>query len=599
MPGAAVSSETAVSAHARPTSRALTPWPRLGGTWLVLALGATLLAGCSRAEPAVQAATSTPTAEAAVNPVALRAPLQALLASGRHPALRWPRFRDQRTELTRLYDRSAWQPLWLSGGRPTLAATGLIARLAAADSLGLEPADYDPAWLAGQAAELNAARGAAGAEAQAGFEVGLSVAAVRFVSALHRGRVSPRLVHAALFLARPQLAIEMVVDSLRDAAAQGSLLTRLQPQLEHYQFLKNGLAHYRALATDSTLVPLPAMPRVVKPGMRLRSAARLRHLLAATGDLSASAAIATAADSVYGAELVAGVKNFQRRQGFDADGVIGRATVARLNRPFAQRVRQIELVLERFRWLPKTFSAPPVVVNIPAFRLYTFLSAVDRERDMLAMDVVVGGSFDRRTPVFAADMKYLIFRPFWEVPQSIMDAEIRPKAQRDPDYLEREHMVLVSDESERAPALPATAANIARIGRGLRVRQTPGLWNALGLVKFIMPNSQNIYLHDTPGKTAFERMKRDLSHGCVRLSDPKALAVRVLRDQHEWTESTVLEAMDGEDNHRVNLKAPIPVCIIYATAIARENGEVLFYEDIYGLDRELETLLTKGYPYPL
>lgn len=564
----------------------------------ILACGAVLVTGCTRGEPEAKASTTALGESGAVaNGMALEPELHAALAAARHPALRWPAFGDQRPELVRLYERAHWRPLWLSSDRPTPAAMQLIARFAGADTLGLEPEDYDPVWLAAQAATLRAGNAPPSAAELASFDLGLSVATVRFVASLNRGRVSPKLVHAALFLARPQLAIEMVVDSLRDETQQGALLTRLQPRLEHYQFLKNGLAFYRALARDTTLVPLPALPRNLKPGLRLAAAARLRHLLAATGDLT-GAATAARRESLYSGDLVTGVRNFQRRQGYAADGVIGPATIARLDRPFAQRVRQIELALERFRWLPTSFTAPPVMVNIPAFRLYSFPTAVDRERDMLAMDVVVGGSFDRRTPVFAADMRYLIFRPFWEVPASIMDAEVRPKASRDPAYLERERMVLVGSDAPDAPALAATSANIARIGRGLRVRQLPGPENSLGLVKFIMPNAMNIYLHDTPGKAAFDRSRRDVSHGCIRLSDPVALAVRVLRDQPEWTEAHVREALVGEDNQRVNLKTPVPVCILYATAIARENGEVLFYEDIYGLDRELDALLVKGYPYP-
>jgi murein L,D-transpeptidase YcbB/YkuD len=527
------------------------------------------------------------------------APLRSLVQSARHPDLRWPSFPEFRSELERLYARAAWQPLWLRGTRPTEAATQLIARLAAADSLGLEPADYDAGWLDREAREFVTQRRTPAPDELARFDLGLSVAAVRFVSALHRGRVSPRVVRAELFIPRASLAVEMAVDSLRDAKQQGFILERLQPRLHHYHLLKNGLARYRALARDTSLVPLSALPRVVKPGMRLRAASRLRHLLVATGDLGRAAPQNAAADTLYTADLVAGVRQFQIRQGFEPDGVIGPATAARLNRPFAQRVRQIELGLERFRWLPVSFPVPPIIVNIPAFRLYAFRGPTDREDDMLAMDVVVGGAFHKHTPVFAADMRYLIFRPYWEVPVSIMRAELGPKALSDPEFLQREGMVLVSGESDRAPVLPMTPENLERIGRGLRVRQLPGPQNALGLVKFLLPNAHNVYLHDTAQKGLFAKARRDFSHGCIRLSDPVALAAHVLRDQPAWTVERIHEAMDdGEDNVRINLSRPVPVCIVYTTAITRENGEVYFYSDIYGLDKTLDQLLRKGYPYP-
>ena len=534
----------------------------------------------------------------AEEPVDSSGPLPGLVRSARHADLRWPAFPEFRAELERLYERAGWRLLWLHDARPTEAATQLIARLAAADSLGLDPADYDADWLDREARELAALDGAPAPEELARFDLGLSVAAVRFVSALHRGRVSPYRVNAELFIPRASLAVEMAVDSLRDAGQQGFLLERLQPRIHHYHLLKNGLARYRALERDTSLVPLPATPSALKPGMRLETASRLRRLLEATGDLIALWPVAPAADTVYSPDLVAGVRKFQIRQGSEPDGVIGPATAARLSRPFAQRVRQIELALERFRWLPVSFSAPPILVNIPAFRIYAYRDWTVREADLLAMNVVVGRAFSTRTPVFAAEMKYLIFRPYWEVPASIMRAELRPKAMKDPEYLQRHGMVLVSGESDDAQALPATRENLARIGSGLRIRQLPGPSNALGLVKFMLPNAYNVYLHDTPTKDLFASARRDLSHGCIRLADPVALAAHVMRDQPEWTVDRIRAAMEGDDNTRVNLLAPIPVYIVYTTASAREDGDVHFYTDIYGLDAKLDQLLRKGYPYP-
>lgn len=550
---------------------------------LLVALGSPLLGGAGRADEA---------------PADTDAPLRRLVQSARHHDLRWPAFPEFRSEVQRLYERAAWQPLWLRGTRPTEAATHLIARLAAAESLGLEPGDYDAEWLDREAREFVTRRRTPAPDDLARFDLGLSIAAVRFVSALHRGRVSPRVVQAELFIPRSFLAVEMAVDSLRDAEQQGFILERLQPRLHHYQLLKNGLARYRALVLDTSLVPLPELPRHLKPGMRLRAASRLRHLLEVTGDLVRAAPRDPAADTLYSADLVAGVRQFQIRQGFKPDGVIGRATAARLNRPFAQRVRQIELALERFRWLPVSFSGPPIIVNIPAFQLFAFRGSTDREDEMLVMNVVVGDAFKKHTPVFAADMRYLVFRPYWEVPASIMRAELGPKALTDPDYLQREGMVLVSDDAERQPVLPATPENLERIGRGIRVRQLPGPQNALGRVKFLLPNAHDVYMHDTAETGLFAQARRDFSHGCIRLSDPAALAAHVLRDQPEWTVERIRAAMDGDDNTRVNLSRPVPVCIVYATAVTRENGEVYFYSDIYGLDTKLDQLLRKGYPYP-
>jgi murein L,D-transpeptidase YcbB/YkuD len=528
----------------------------------------------------------------------VKLPLRALARSGRHPDLRWPKFPEFRAEVQRLYERAGWKPLWLVDAHPTDAAMQLIARLAAADTLGLDPEDYDATWLAKRAGELASPGAAPTGEAFARFDVGLSVDAVRFVSALHRGRVSPRIVHAQLFIPRSYLVAEMAVDSLRDARAQGSILERLQPRLHHYQLLKNGLARYRALARDSSLLPLTGLPPVLRPGEPLKGAGQLRRLLIATGDLPGDTPRAAAPDTRYSATLVAAVKRFQVRQGFEPDGIIGGATAERLNRPFAERVTQIELALERFRWLPLSFPVPPILVNIPAFRLYAFRGTSDQEDEMLAMDVVVGGAFDRNTPVFSANMRYLIFRPYWDVPASIMKAELGPKAKADPKYLQAEDFILVRGDAENADVLPASRENIADIGEGVRVRQKPGPKNALGLVKFMLPNAHDIYLHDTPAKGGFEQYRRDDSHGCIRLSDPVALAEHVLRDQPEWTAERIHAAMEGKDDQRVDLSGPVPVCIVYWTAVAREDGGVMFYTDVYSLDAELERLLKVGYPYP-
>ncbi len=532
------------------------------------------------------------------SPVDVNKPVQALIKSGRHSDLHWPAFSDSRTQLRALYKRSGGRPLWLWGPKPSEAAIALIERLAACDSLGLEPADYDAVWLGTEAADLAKPAVPLAKKRLARFELAVSIAAVRFTTALQSGRVSPRVAKSELFKPAKSVPTGMVVDSLRDRGQQDEILARLQPRLLHYQLLKNGLSRYRALARDTSLLPLPALPRSVKPGMRLAAAPQLRRLLEAIGDLPRGGGVRAAVDTRYSPDLVAAVKAFQTRQGYEPNGGFDAATVARLNRPFEQRVRQIELALERYRWMPSSFKAPPIIVNIPAFRVEAWRTLVDREDDMLAMDVVVGSAGEQQTPVFAADMQYLIFRPYWEVPASIMLEELAPKAMEDPQTLEDSDMVLVEGEADDAAELPPTRDNIEKIGKGLRLRQRPGDQNALGLVKFLLPNSYNVYLHDTPAKGLFSRARRDESHGCIRLSDPPAMAAHVLRDQPDWSPEKIQEAMHGEDNHRVNLTSPIPVYIVYMTAVARENGDVNFYSDVYGMDRELDRILRGGYPYP-
>lgn len=261
--------------------------------------------------------------------------------------------------------------------------------------------------------------------------------------------------------------------------------------------------------------------------------------------------------------------------------------------PFDRRVRQIELTLERWRWLP-AFETPPIIVNIPQFRLFAFRSTEDRKAQILQMDVIVGRTFLRtQTPVFVADMREVIFRPYWDVPYSITQREMLPAIRANPSYLAHEHLELVSGPGDKAPVVAASPAAIAALSAGkLRLRQRPGPDNALGLVKFVLPNQYNVYLHSTPARQLFLRSRRAFSHGCIRVSDPVALATLVLGNAAgQWTPQAIESAMNGPDDVRVRLAKPIRVLILYGTALATEEGPVLFFDDLYGHDRKLEKLL--------
>ncbi len=260
----------------------------------------------------------------------------------------------------------------------------------------------------------------------------------------------------------------------------------------------------------------------------------------------------------------------------------------------ATRLRQMELSLERWRWLPHSFPGRVIIVNVPEFRLHAFDRLTADSTALFSMDVVVGEAYDHQTPIFMKELERLSFSPYWEVPASIARKEIKPRAVRAPSYLRRNHYVLLRGGVE----VPHTAANIAAIGTSIRVRQLPGRDNALGRVKFLFPNPHNVYMHDTPVQSAFERDRRDLSHGCIRLAEPVKLAEWVLRDQPEWTPERMDEAMSRSTPLEVTVGERIPVLILYGTAIAERSGEMKFYRDIYGHDRRLTTLLARGYPYP-
>jgi murein L,D-transpeptidase YcbB/YkuD len=496
--------------------------------------------------------------------------------------------------LRALYARHGFAPLWERTGRPTAQALRLVEAFRNAAAYGLRPADYDAEPIAARMSELATVHDAASA-GWAELDLRLSGAALRFVSHLHFGRVDPRAVGFRLSTPRATFDATAAVDRLVTTSDTAKAIAAVEPPFHHYELLKAALAKYRGLAADHDLTPLPGFAgRSVKPGAVYAGAPVLRRLLVAVGDLGANAtAPASGPDDKLDPTLVAGLESFQVRHGLAADGVLGRRTLAALNVPMVKHVRQIELTLERWRWLPP-FDTPPIIVNIPQFRLFAFGTTEDRESDVLRMNVIVGQAFPHtRTPIFLADMKYVIFRPFWDVPDSIVQRELLAPIRAQPDYLEKNHMELVRGESDDSPVVPATPESIEELAAGkLRLRQRPGDDNALGAIKFVFPNPYNVFLHGTPAQRLFKEPRRAYSHGCIRVSDPVALAEYVLRNAPgEWSRENIEAAMSGEPNQRVTLSRPIRVMVLYGTAFATESGRVLFLDDIYGHDRRLERLL--------
>jgi murein L,D-transpeptidase YcbB/YkuD len=266
----------------------------------------------------------------------------------------------------------------------------------------------------------------------------------------------------------------------------------------------------------------------------------------------------------------------------------------------ARRVRKLELAIERIRWLPLLDDGPFVVVNVPGFQLYGFDSIGGTGAPSIEMNVVVGrAGAGRATPIFEDRMEYIVFRPYWVIPRSILRNEILPATRRSASYLARNGMELYRGDGDSGPGLPATAANLARVAQGtLGIRQKPGPRNSLGLAKFIFPNDHNVYLHGTPATELFSLARRDFSHGCIRVEDPAALAVWILRDSTQWSRAQVEAAMNGRPSRRVNLAQRIPVVVYYTTAVVRPaTGAVEFYDDVYNHDARLERALAKGYPF--
>jgi murein L,D-transpeptidase YcbB/YkuD len=482
---------------------------------------------------------------------------------------------------------------WFDAGRPSAQAQQAVALLADAASHGLDPRDYDGAAL--QQALSRATQGLSH-DAAAGLEQALTLAMQRYLTDLHDGRIDPRSIRHDFNVSRrgPFDAAQLLRRLPPEAAVRAAT-----PQLPLYGQLRELLARYRALADDAAwrrpLPPLPAAARGaprLEPGQDWVGVPLLADRLVALGDLPAS----TPRPPRYQGALVDAVRSFQQRHALDADGVVGAATLARLQVVPAARVRQIELMLERLRWTPLLQGPRMVVINIPEFVLRAYEVRDGRIRVQREMRVIVGKAYDTRTPLFDEDMRFIEFSPYWNVPPSIARHETVPRLRRDPGHFEQQGFEFVDGDGRVQTALTPQALDAVLAGQ-MRIRQRPGEHNALGDIKFAFPNRDNIYLHHTPATRLFERARRDFSHGCIRVEQPVELASFVLQGMPQWSETRIRETMSAGHSSTLRLAEPVPVLIAYGTVLVK-GGRAYFFDDLYGLDRVLDDALRQRPPRP-
>jgi murein L,D-transpeptidase YcbB/YkuD len=497
------------------------------------------------------------------------AAIQTAVETGIHPWLRRHELGAYQAAARAVYEGRKWKPIWLDDGEPSSEAKEVITHLNAAAVWGLEPNDYDADRLAWEGERLETKPRPTDAEA-GNFDVGLTIAAMRYASDAYLGRIDPRQLGFGLDEPPKPLDLPEVVRDLADDSPN-ERLDALDPPFPLFGRLVVALAEMRAVAQRKDLPAIPADLPKLREGDRSAAVPDIRRLLTILGDLPESAR-PPRNPTRYDAVLAAAVRRFQHRHGRSEDAVIGMTTLEDLRVPPQHRVQQIELALERLRWLPAQFAERFIVVNVPEFRLRAFDAGSETPR--LTMGVVVGSAaHGTETPVLHAEMRYVIFQPIWTVPDEIARGEILPKLAKDPAYLEKQNM-----EYDSAG----------------RIRQRPGPNNSLGLVKFILPNPYQVYLHDTPSKELFRRSRRDFSHGCIRVADPVALAEFVL--DGAWDRTRIVEAMkEGPQRNRVDLAAPVPVYLLYTTAVVDPDGRISFYDDIYGHDARLARALANRY----
>lgn len=493
----------------------------------------------------------------------------------------------------RFYQARGYSPAWVAGSRLTPQAEGLLRAALQSDRDGMDATPY--ADLTSHARGIRRASAADWADPALDLDLRTSYTLLRYADEMSNGRFDPR-GKSALWSLQP--AGTDVVSLLARASQTGlteELKAALSPQHLQYQALRRELERYRGLSRRGGWEELEP-GAALKPGQRGPRVAALRARLEAGDELEGPAAPEAAlpgesgtpaanSGPVYDAALAAAVKRFESRHGLAADGVVDQATVAALNVPVEERIRQIELNLERWRWLPRSLGERYVLVNIPTFEL----GGYEAGRRTIHMRVVTGTAGETPTPVFAERMTHLVFSPYWNVPSSIAQEEVAPAAWHSRTYLARNNMEVLRGNRVVDPS------SVDLGDPRLQFRQRPGPGNSLGRVKFMLPNRYNIYLHDTPAKSLFAKARRDYSHGCVRVHQPFELARWVLQGT-DWTAERIRAAMNAGVEKHVRLTQPLPVYVSYFTVWVDDEGRAQFRPDIYRHDAAHEPLLPAAPP---
>jgi murein L,D-transpeptidase YcbB/YkuD len=489
-----------------------------------------------------------------------------------------------KTEL--LYRANGLRRIWLKRKKPTDLYHAFIRELRSCDNYGMEPEDYQVTPIEEAVEKLYDKRKPADADISE-LEIRISASFFLYSTHLIEGRI--RYHGAKEFLWQRGMPLEndiVLLMKMKNARDFRNVVGRLQPSDRQYGRLQKALAEYRKAQAQDTL---PLLPRdlVAKPGENAEAIPIARKRLALMGDYKDGNPRST---TLYDDELVASLKQFQRRHGVSPDGILGGKTVELLNMRIASIVNLVDLNLERMRWYPHIDgNADQIIINVPEYMLRIY----KRDKVKLEMRVVLGSEF-HATPVFSDTLKYIVFSPKWMVPQSIFLKEFLPRLRHDPSSFDPERFRFYKNKNQIDPLTePWTDEDID--STAYSVVEDPGEENSLGRVKFIMPNDFSIYLHDTPAVTLFDKQKRAYSHGCIRVEKPVELAEYLLDDQKDWNKKKINSAMESGEPVKVDLKKPYPVYITYRTAWVDENDLLNLRQDVYGHDeRQLARLRNSG-----
>ena len=487
------------------------------------------------------------------------------------------------------YERRGYEPAWLNGNGISSQADAFMRMLQDAENEGLRANDYHFAEiekLVEKAKKLPIEKLGMNAPAATDLELLLTDAFLIYGAHLLAGKVNPETFDPEWHARRK---VADLAEKLQDALTSGSVEKTLHsflPQQRGYGTLKEALAHYKVLLVEEGWDRIPEGSKLQKGDRNERIALVRRRLLAT----EQTAHLNSDEEVLFDEALEQAVRQFQELQGLETDGVIGSATIAALNVPLEDRIRQIELNMERWRWLPQDLGTRYILVNIPQFAL----TVMEKSGPVMSMKVIVGKKY-RRTPVFSDRMTYLVLSPFWNVPPNIAVKDKLPIIRKDPEYLTREHVRVFQGWGAGAQEIDPLTIDWSKLTPDnfpYRLRQDPGPGNALGPVKFMFPNKFNVYLHGTSSPELFKKNVRTLSSGCIRIEKPLDLAVYLFQDDPDWTQQKILAVIEKHEEKTVQLKNPLPVHLQYWTAWVDDSKLVNFREDIYGRDKLLSEALS-------